>query len=89
MNTKTSIKNLKNLLFIITFICGIISIIKVTYADADFSYKVVKNEITGPITGNAYEYEICLDALMYHINILYQFIICNFSPLSPILILFI
>ena len=58
---------LKKSMFIIIIIYGIIGVYHTNYAVAAFSYKVVKNSNAGPIT-NVAEYEICTDALMYHIS---------------------
>lgn len=57
----------KKLMFIIIIFYGIIGICHINYAVADFNYKVVKNSNAGP-TINVAEYEICTDALMYHIS---------------------
>ena len=54
-------------MFIIIIIYGIIGVYHTNYAVANFSYKVVKNSNAGP-TINVAEYEICTDALMYHIS---------------------
>ena len=65
---KTAIKY-KKIIMLFVIICVIIlARIDLTYANPVANFKEVKYSISGPISGNTYSYDICLDALKYHIN---------------------